>query len=71
MLLAIQALGYASVWVEGTLLKQEDQAKRLLGIPAQKRLIILLPVGKAPQKTPQADKKPLQEVLWREAYGKR
>jgi nitroreductase len=69
MLLAIHALGYASVWVEGTLLKQEDYAKRLLAIPAQKRLIILLPVGKAPQETPQADKKPLEEVLWREQYG--
>jgi nitroreductase len=71
MLLAIQALGYASVWVEGTLLKQEDFAKKLLGVPNEKRLIILLPVGKAPQETPQADRKPLQDVLWREQYGKK
>jgi len=71
MLLAIQALGYASVWVEGTLLKQEDFAKKLLGVPNEKRLVILLPVGKAPQETPQADRKPLQDVLWREQYGKK
>jgi nitroreductase len=71
MLLAIAALGYASVWVEGTLLKEEEHAKRVLGVPAPKRLIILLPVGKAPQETPQADKKPLEEVLWREKYGRR
>ena len=71
MLLAIQALGYASVWVEGTLLKQEDFAKKLLGIPPEKKFVILLPVGKAPQDTPQADRKPLQDIIWREQYGKR
>jgi len=69
MLLAIAALGYASVWVEGTLLKQEDFARELLGVPRELRLIILLPVGKAPQETPQADKKPLDAILWRERYG--
>ena len=71
MLLAVAALGYASVWVEGTLLKEEAFAKQLLGVPAAKRLIILLPIGRAPQETPQADKKPLAEVVWRERYGKK
>ena len=71
MLLAITALGYASVWVEGTLLKREGEAKDLLGVPAEKRLVILLPIGKAPQPTPQADKKPLDEVMFREKYGLR
>jgi len=71
MLLALHALGYASVWVEGTLLNEEDFARQLLGVPKEKRLIILLPVGKAPQNTPQADKKPLKEVLWHERYGRK
>jgi len=71
MLLAIHALGYASVWVEGTLLKEEEFARQLLNVPKEKRLIILLPVGKAPQKNPQADKKPLKEILWRERYGRK
>ena len=69
MLLAITALGYASVWVEGTLLKQEDMAKGLLGVPKEKRLIILLPIGKAPEPATQAEKKPLDAVLFRERYG--
>ena len=69
MLLAMTALGYASVWVEGTLLKQEDAARELLGVPKAKRLIVLLPVGQAPAKTPQADKKPLEAVMFRERYG--
>lgn len=71
MLLAIRALGYASVWVEGTLLKEEAFAKTLLGIPAEKRFVILLPIGKAPQDTPQADRKPLEDVIWRERYGRK
>jgi nitroreductase len=71
MLLAIHALGYASVWVEGTLLKEEEFAKKLLGVPPEKKLIILLPIGKAPQETPQADRKPLEDVLWRERYGQK
>jgi nitroreductase len=70
MLLAIAALGYAAVWVEGTLLKQEEYAKKLLGVPPEKKLAILLPIGKASQETPQADRKPLAEILWRERYGK-
>jgi len=71
MLLAITALGYVSVWVEGTLLKEEPHAKKVLGVPAPKRLIILLPIGKAPQETPQADKKPMEDVVWRERYGQK
>jgi nitroreductase len=71
MLLAATALGYASAWVEGTLLKEEDYAKKLLGVPAEKRFVILIPVGKAPQETPQADRKPLEEYVWRERYGKK
>ena len=71
MLLAIAALGYGAVWVEGTLLKQEEYAKELLGVPPEKKLIILLPIGKASQDAPQADRKPLAEILWRERYGKK
>jgi nitroreductase len=69
--LAITALGYATVWVEGTLLKEEEFAKKLLGVPGPLRLIIMLPVGKAPQPTPQADKKALGDVMCREQYGKK
>ena len=70
MLLAIHALGYASVWVEGTLLKVEDEAKRILGVPGEKRLPILLPIGKARQPTPQKEKKPLGEITHHNRYGR-
>jgi nitroreductase len=69
MLLAITALGYASCWVEGTLLRHEDSVKELLGIPEDRRLIILLPIGK-PAATPvQKEKKPLEEIVHSERYG--
>lgn len=47
MLLAISALGYASVWVDGWL-RARDHAEvigRLLRVPAEKIVRILLPVG--------------------------
>jgi nitroreductase len=70
MLLAIAALGYASCWVEGTLLRHEEWAKELLGVPEDRRLIILLPVGK-PAVTPvQKEKRPLDDILHSERYGK-
>jgi nitroreductase len=71
MLLAIAALGYGSVWIEGTLLRVEQDCKRLLGIPENMRLIVALPVG-APTKPPkQADKRPLSDMVHRERYGER
>lgn len=48
MLLAITALGYASVWIDGWL-RVEDRASfigNLIGVPADKVVRILLPVGR-------------------------
>ena len=69
MLLAITALGYASCWVEGTLIRQEQWAKELLGIPEDRRLIIMLPVGKPADSTAQKEKKPLTDIAYSERYG--
>jgi len=69
MLLAIAALGYGSVWIEGTLLRVEQDCKRLLGIPENMRLIVALPVG-APTKPPkQADKRPLSDMVHWERFA--
>ncbi len=71
MLLAIAALGYGSVWIEGTLLPVEDKCKQILGVPPELRLIILLPIG-APAAPPrQADKRPLAQMTHWERYGQR
>ena len=71
MLLAIAALGYASTWVEGTLLRREDWAKDQLGVPDHLRLIILLPIGKPAHPPHQADKKPLRDLVHHDKFGQR
>lgn len=71
MLLAIAALGYGSVWIEGTLLRAEEQHKQLLGVPEGMRLMVCLPIG-APTKAPQqAEKRPLGDMVHWERYGSR
>jgi len=69
MLLAIAALDYASTWVEGTLLRKEDEMKGVLGVPDNLRLMIFIPLGKAAGSASQAAKKSLDEMVWHEKYG--
>lgn len=47
MLLAITALGYASVWIDGWLRVENRAAQiaKLLNIPAEKKIQIILPIG--------------------------
>jgi nitroreductase len=67
MLIACTAMGYGSCWVEGNMLPYEEEFKALLGIPKEKRLFTLIPVG-VPVEWPTKDKKPLQEVIHWEKY---
>ena len=67
MLLASTALGYGSCWVEGDALPHEEMIKSLLGIPSDRRVMALIPIGR-PAETPQPRKKALEEVLHWEKY---
>ena len=67
MLIASTALGYGSCWLEGYTIPREAEFKELLGIPADKRLLTLVPVG-VPVEWPTKEKKPLDEVLRWERY---
>ena len=71
MLLAVAGLGYASVWIEGTLVRHEGWAKALLGVPADKRLYVMLPVGHAAAPAPQPARRPLPEITYLEKYGQK
>ncbi len=71
MLLAITALGYATVWVEGTLLREEATHKATLGVPENLRLMIALPIGKAQEPVNQPPKRPLDEMVYWEKWGER
>ena len=67
ILLASTALGYGACWVEGNVIPNEEQFKTLLGIPAAKRLMALIPIG-VPAESPNRAKKPLDQVLHWEKY---
>ena len=67
MLLASTALGYGSCWVEGDVLLREEQFKILLGVPAEKRVMALIPIGVAAE-TPAPEKRLLEQVLHWEKY---
>jgi len=71
MLLAITALGHASCWIEGRILPREEELKRMLGVPAKLRLMVILPIGKAAGHAAQKEKRPLAQVFYRERYGSR
>ena len=70
MLIASTALGYGSCWLEGYTLPHEEEFKKLLGIPDDRRLLTLVPIG-VPVEWPTQAKKNLAEVLHWEKYGAR
>ena len=67
MLLASTALGYGSCWVEGDAMPCEEQFKTLLGVPTEKRVMAVIPLGIAAE-VPMPKKKALETVLHWEKY---
>ena len=67
ILLASTALGYGACWVEGDALPREEQLKTMLGVPAAKRVMALVPIGVAAE-SPAPEKKQLNQVLHWERY---
>jgi nitroreductase len=67
MLLAITALGYASVWFDGVL-RSDDRARLvgdILGVPPQKEVRVLLPIGVPAEPLVDHGRRPLDErVRW-------
>ena len=68
ILLACTALGYGSCWLQGYTEPREENFKYLLGVPKDKRLLTLIPIG-VPTHWPNQDKKPLSEILHWEKYN--
>jgi nitroreductase len=70
ILIASTALGYGSCWLQGDTEPREEELKELLGIPDDKKLLTLVPIG-VPSEWPTKEKKPLSEVLHWERYRER
>ena len=70
MLLAITSLGYASVWIDGWL-RVENRAERigkLLGVPDEKIVRVLLPLGVPAEQGPRKEKMPFEQRAWFNKY---
>ena len=67
MLIACTALGYGACWLEGYTVPREEEFKRLLGVPEDRRLLTLIPIG-VPAEAPTRQKKTLEQVLHWERY---
>ena len=66
MLLAVTALGYATVWIDGAL-RREGRAERinsLLGIPPGRTVRVILPIGVPAGEGPRKEKRPFEERAW-------
>ncbi len=65
MLLAASALGYASVWVQGTLMVNDilEKMNRLLNVPEGQSVQILLPLGVPAEEITSPAKKTLDERM--------
>ncbi len=71
MLLAITALGYATVWLDGVL-RGEDRAGRigrLLGVPPRKTVRVLLPLGVPTEPGQPREKLPFHQRVWFNRHG--
>ena len=71
MLLATTALGYATVWLDGALRFNHvaERLGELLGVPEDKTIRILLPLGVPAQAGAQREKLPFDRRAWFNRYG--
>ena len=69
MALAAHSLGLGSSWIAILNTDSEEPIKKVLGIPKNMRVISLMPIG-YPDEKPQKNRKPLQEIVCYEKYGR-
>jgi nitroreductase len=71
MLLAMAALGYAGVWLDGALRVNNVAARvgELLAIPAGHTVRVLVPLGVAAEPGVQKEKLPFAQRAWFNRYG--
>ena len=71
MLLAITALGYASVWIDGWLRvdNHNETIGKLLGVPETKIIRILLPIGVPAKEVRGPEKMAFEERAWFNHFG--
>ena len=70
ILLAITALGYATVWMDGALRGSRGaKIAEILGVPQGKEARVLLPLGVPSETRKQPEKLPFEKRAWFNRYG--
>jgi nitroreductase len=71
MLLAVTALGYAAVWIDGALRLNHvaDKIAAILEIPKTLEVRVVLPVGIPQEICRQRERKPFADRVWFNRYG--
>jgi nitroreductase len=71
MLLAIVALGYATVWLDGVLRRDDIAGRigRLLAVPPGRIVRVLLPLGRPAESEPPKEKLPFDRRAWFNQHG--
>ena len=71
MLLAITALGYATVWLDGFLREagRGEKLTQLLAVPAPRTVQVLLPIGVPAESWDRKEKLPFEQRAWFNHYG--
>jgi nitroreductase len=71
ILLAITAMGYATVWLDGALRIERRAARiaELLGVPDGREVRVVLPVGRPEEDWPQKERLPMSDRAWFNRYG--
>ena len=70
MFLVITELGYATVWIDGALRREQkaEKIKILLNVPENKTVQIVLPIGVPETEMQQKEKKAFNERAWFNSY---
>jgi nitroreductase len=71
MLLAVTALGYATVWLDGVLRRGDiaQRIEKLLGVPEGRSLRVLLPLGRPAEPLQRHERFPFGQRAWFNRYG--
>ena len=71
ILLAVTALGYASVWIDGWIRREgrNETISKLLNVPADKIVRIMLPIGVPADTQGSPAKKDFSERAWFNTFG--
>jgi nitroreductase len=69
--LAVTDLGYATVWIDGALRREDrsERIRRLLGAPEGRQVRVILPLGIPAEQRKQKEKKEFGQRAWFNRYG--